>query len=147
MEEQFWQHRQLESFSASEWEQLCDGCGKCCLNKLEDEDSGEVVFTRAACQLLDIGSCRCNDYSNRLSRVPDCTQVTPAMARSDNRLPSSCSYRLLAQGFDLPEWHPLISGDSQSTVDSGNAVADRVISEEYVHPDGLDEHVITWVSV
>lgn len=147
MEKQFWQQRELESFTTQEWESLCDGCGKCCLNKLEDEESGEVIFTRVACQLLDSDSCRCADYSNRHRLVPACIQVTPAMARSNNRLPASCAYRLLAQGLSLPDWHPLLSGDHQSTVGSGNSVAGRVISEEYVHPDGLDEHVISWVSV
>ena len=147
----FWQGRALEDFSPSEWEQLCDGCAKCCLNKLEDTDSNTstVVYTRVACRLLDSDQCRCTDYDKRLTLAPNCVQVTPAMARSSQWLPDTCAYRLVAQGRDLPAWHPLlsVSGDLSSTVKAGQSVAGRVLSEEYVHPDGLDEHIITWVTV
>lgn len=143
----FWQGRALEDFTPSEWEQLCDGCAKCCLNKLEDEDTNTVVYTRVACRLLDTDSCRCSDYDQRLTLAPNCVQVTPAMARSAQWLPDSCAYRLLAQGRDLPAWHPLLNGDLSSTVNAGESVAGRVLSETFVHPDGLDEHIITWVTV
>ena len=143
----FWQERELEDLSPSEWEQLCYGCAKCCLNKLEDEDTQAVVYTRVACRLLDSEACRCTDYDKRQALAPHCLQVTPAMARSEQWLPDSCAYRLVAQGRDLPSWHPLLSGDVSSTVSAGESVAGRVLSEEFVHPDGLDEHVITWVSV
>ncbi|MDG1938910.1 MAG: YcgN family cysteine cluster protein [Pseudomonadales bacterium] len=143
----FWQERELEDLSPSEWEQLCDGCAKCCLNKLEDENTQAVVYTRVACRLLDSEACRCTDYDKRQALAPHCLQVTPAMARSEQWLPDSCAYRLVAQGRDLPSWHPLLSGDVSSTVSAGESVAGRVLSEEFVHPDGLDEHVITWVSV
>ncbi len=145
----FWQERPLEELSPLEWEQLCDGCAKCCLNKLEDEEANRVVYTRVACRLLDSEQCRCTDYDNRLTLAPNCIQVTPAMARSAKWLPDSCAYRLVAEGRDLPSWHPLLStsGDSTPAVSAGASVAGRVLSEEYVHPDGLDEHVITWVSV
>ncbi len=143
----FWRNRALEDFTAQQWELLCDGCGKCCLHKLEDEDSGEIFYTRVACQLLDHDSCRCDDYKHRLAQVASCIQVSPAMARSNNYLPDSCAYRLIAQGKDLPDWHPLHTGDPQSTVTAGHSVAGRVLDEQYVHPDGYEEHVITWVRV
>lgn len=142
----FWHQRELEDFSPEEWEQLCDGCAKCCLHKLEDEDSGEVFFTRVACRLLDHSSCRCSHYQNRFTRVSGCIQVTVAMARSDAQLPSTCAYRLIAQGKALPDWHPLISGNAQGAVEAGASVAGRVIDEQYVHPDSFEEHIITWVS-
>lgn len=141
----FWLDRALESFSIQEWESLCDGCGKCCLHKLEDSQSGEVTYTRVACQLLDTTVCQCKDYRQRQSKVKDCLKVTPAMAKNGDSLPNTCAYRLIAQGADLPEWHPLKTGDKTSTVKQGKSVADRVLSEIYVHPDGLDEHVISWV--
>ena len=143
--EPFWLDRDLESFSIQEWESLCDGCGKCCLHKLEDSQSGRVTYTRVACQLLDTSVCKCKDYLQRQSKVKDCLQVTPAMAKNGDSLPNTCAYRLIAQGVDLPEWHPLKTGDKASTVKQGKSVADRVLSEIYVHPDGLDEHVISWV--
>lgn len=143
--EPFWLDRDLESFSIQEWESLCDGCGKCCLHKLEDSQSGRVTYTRVACQLLDTTLCQCKDYRQRQSKVKDCLQVTPAMAKNGDSLPNTCAYRLIAQGVDLPEWHPLKTGDKASTVKQGKSVADRVLSEIYVHPDGLDEHVISWV--
>lgn len=143
----FWQQRELEDFNPDEWERLCDGCGKCCLHKLEDEQSGEVVYTRVACKLLNSSSCRCRDYPNRQRKVKQCIQVTPEMARSGNSLPSTCAYRLVAQGLDLPDWHPLLSGNRDSAVEQGHSVAGLVLDEEYVHPDGFDEHIINWVQV
>lgn len=145
----FWKERPLEELSPLEWEQLCDGCAKCCLNKLEDEETSSVVYTRVACRLLDSDQCRCTDYDKRLTLAPNCVQVTPAMARSSQWLPDTCAYRLVAQGRDLPAWHPLlnVSDDLSSTVKAGQSVAGRVLSEEYVHPDGLDEHIINWVMV
>ena len=141
----FWKNRNLESFSVTEWESLCDGCGKCCLHKLEDPRSEELVYTRVACQLLDTSLCQCKDYNRRQSKVKGCLQVTPSMAKSGDYLPDTCAYRLIAQGTDLPDWHPLKTGDRVSTVNQGHSVADRVLSEIYVHPDGLDEHIINWV--
>ena len=143
----FWYNRSLESFSIQEWESLCDGCGKCCLHKLEDFQSEAVIYTRVACRLLDTVLCQCKDYERRQSQVKDCLQVTPSMAKDGDRLPDTCAYRLIAQGTDLPEWHPLKTGDQMSAVKCGHSVADRVLSEDYVHPDGLDEHIISWVKV
>jgi len=145
MDQTPWWQRPLAELDEQQWEQLCDGCGKCCLHKLEDSQSGAVTYTRVACQLLDTTVCQCKDYSRRQLKVKDCLQVTPAMAKNDDSLPNTCAYRLIAQGADLPEWHPLKTGDKASTIKQGKSVADRVLSEIYVHPDGLDEHVISWV--
>jgi uncharacterized protein len=111
----FWKVKQLREMSPEEWESLCDGCARCCLVKLEDEDSGRIHFTKAACKLLDAGACRCTDYENRSSRVPDCVQLTPANVGELNWLPLTCAYRLLAEGRDLPWWHPLVSGRAEAT--------------------------------
>ena len=135
----------MESFSIQEWESLCDGCGKCCLHKLEDIESGALTYTSVACKLLDTELCQCKDYSRRQLKVKDCLQVTPAMAKNSDTLPDTCAYRFIAKGVGLPEWHPLKTGDTASTVKQGKNVANRVMSEVYVHPDGLDEHLINWV--
>ena len=109
----FWKTRTLEEMSASEWESLCDGCGRCCLEKLEDEDSGRIYFTHIGCRLLDGQSCACKDYVNRSAKVPDCVRLTPQNVRGIAWLPPSCAYRLIAEGRDLYWWHPLVSGDPE----------------------------------
>ena len=139
----FWETKTLEEMTAEEWESLCDGCARCCLFKLEDEDSGEVYYTNVACRLLDHTQCRCTRYEERSRLVPDCVQVTSEVAR-ETWLPDTCAYRLLAEGKPLPEWHPLITGTSQSVWDAGICVAGMAVSEEYVHPDELEEHLIHW---
>src|SRR5688572_28711526 len=100
--------------TASEWESLCDGCGRCCLVKLEDEDTGQIDYTDVACTLLDGDSCRCRDYANRQRKVADCVRLTPAAVRSLSWLPPTCAYRLVAEGQGLPWWHPLVSGDPET---------------------------------
>lgn len=139
----FWKTKRLAEMSEAEWESLCDGCGLCCLNKLEDEDTGEIAFTRAACRYLDIGSCRCTDYENRHRNVPDCVALTPAKLHRLHWLPESCAYRLVAEGKDLPWWHPLVSGDPETVHRSGISARGRVVSEEGV--DDLEDYLIRWV--
>lgn len=123
-----------------QWESLCDGCGRCCLHKLEDEDDGRMYYTRAACSLFDISSCRCKDYQNRQQRIPDCMQLSVEHAEYFDWLPATCAYRLLAEGEPLPEWHPLISGDPLSVVKAGVSVSDIAIPEKDV--EDLAEEVI-----
>ena len=117
-------------------------CGKCCLNKLEDEDSGEVLYTNVACQLLNLVSCRCNHYSERAQRVSDCVRLTPELVESSNWLPSTYAYRLVAEGKDLPAWHPLVSGNPFTVHRAGVSARGWSISERDV--DNLEDHVIHW---
>jgi len=113
----------------TEWESLCDGCGRCCLHKLEDDADERMYYTRVACELLDISTCRCKDYANRQKTVPDCIQLSVEQAHFFDWLPDTCAYRLLAEGESLPEWHPLITGDPQSVMDAGVSVRNVAISE------------------
>ncbi len=143
---EFWKDKALHELTAGEWEALCDGCGRCCLHKLEDEDTGELYFTNVACRLLDLQSCRCRDYARRTERVPDCLVLTPTSSvELFEQLPSTCAYRLLAGGPSLPAWHPLRSGDADSVHTAGISVRAKVVSEDYIHPEQLPEHLITWV--
>src|SRR5947207_14504633 len=105
----FWKTKTLEEMSNAEWESLCDGCARCCLEKLEDEDTSKSYFTHVSCKLLDAGLCTCKDYPNRSDKVPDCVRLTPENVRTLNWLPPSCGYKLVAEGRDLYWWHPLIS--------------------------------------
>lgn len=145
-ERPFWQRLSLAEMSTEQWESLCDGCARCCLIKLEDEDSGEVAYTGVACHLLDLDQCRCTRYPERHELVPDCVHLGPEQAAAFSWLPTTCAYRILAEGGDLPDWHPLISGDPDSVHRAGISVRGRALPETHVHPDGLDEHIIRWVS-
>lgn len=138
----FWKSKGLDEMSPDEWESLCDGCARCCLLKLEDVDTGEVSYTDVACRLLDLDSCRCTDYPERHRRVPDCLRVTPDLARNGGWLPSTCAYRLLAEGQDLPWWHPLVSGDPETVHEAGISVRHRVIHEtRRVDPE---DRIVSW---
>jgi uncharacterized cysteine cluster protein YcgN (CxxCxxCC family) len=110
----FWKTKSLEEMTDAEWESLCDGCARCCLNKLEDWDTGDIVWTDVACTLLDGTSCRCKDYENRAATVPDCIQLTPSEVNTLTWLPPTCGYRLVREGADLYWWHPLVSGDPET---------------------------------
>ena len=127
-----------------QWESLCDGCAKCCLQKLEDVDTREIFYTNVACHLLDLDTCRCTDYPNRSRRVPTCVTLTLRDLEDPYWLPATCAYRLLAEGGTLPGWHPLVSGDAASVIMHGHSVGGRVISE--TEADDLEHHLIDWVT-
>ena len=133
--DQFWRHKSLHEMSDEEWESLCDGCGQCCLIKFQDEDTDELLHTRLACKLLDIGVCRCTDYDNRHARVSDCVVISPDTVDTLDWLPHSCAYRLVAEGRDLYWWHPLVSSDPDSVHQAGVSVREWATSEEGV-PEG-----------
>ena len=133
----FWE-RPLETLDRAEWEALCDGCGKCCAHKLEDEDTGEVVATNVACRLLDLESARCKDYRRRRMYVSDCIRLTIRDIDSFAWLPPSCAYVLRAAGKPLPGWHHLISGDPEAVHKAGASVRGRLISEDHAGP--LEDH-------
>lgn len=132
----------MNEMSRDEWESLCDGCGKCCLHKLEDEDSGEIHYTNVACRLLNLGSCACKDYPNRRDYVPDCIQLDADKVAELRWLPSTCAYRLVAANKPLPWWHPLVSGNRDSVHQAGASVRGRAVSENRAGP--LDRHIVTW---
>ncbi len=140
----FWQEKTLQQMTMSEWESLCDGCGKCCLNKLIDEDTDELVFTNVACDLLNTKTCQCSDYGNRFQKEPDCLQITFDKIAEYDWLPSTCAYRLLAEGQTLPEWHPLITGSRSAMHQAGQSVRGKVIHE--AHAGEWIDHIITWAS-
>ncbi len=139
----FWKIKKLEEMTRMEWESLCDGCAKCCLHKIEDFDTAEIFATNVACKLLDLKSCRCSNYENRKRHVPDCQILTPKKVRSLTWLPSTCAYRLIDQGKDLPSWHPLITGHAHTVHKAGISVRNRVIPER----DNMDleDFVVDWV--
>ena len=139
----FWETVPLARMSRAEWEALCDGCGKCCLNKLEDEDTGEVALTRVACRLLDGESCQCAQYPIRHQFVPECIVLTPKTIR-DNLywLPQTCAYRLMHEGRPLYDWHPLVSGDPESVHRAGVSVRGMTIPEFEVDEDDWEDHII-----
>ena len=136
----FWKRKDLTEMAPAEWESLCDGCAKCCLYRLEDEDTRAVYYTNVHCRLLDTDTARCTDYANRSTRVSDCITITPKVLEDPYWLPRTCAYRLLAEGRDLPDWHPLISGDPQSVVRAGQRVCGRTVCED--DADALENHLI-----
>ena len=129
MNDQFWKRKSLVEMSADEWESLCDGCALCCMQKLEDEESGEVFYTDVACRLLNVNTCRCKNYAARAKEVADCLVLTADNVAAFSWLPATCAYRLLAEGEALPEWHPLLTGNPDSVHEAGISVKGQAISK------------------
>jgi uncharacterized cysteine cluster protein YcgN (CxxCxxCC family) len=140
----FWEEKTLEEMTTEEWEALCDGCGRCCLTKLEDEDTGDIYVSDVRCKLLDGDTCKCTDYQNRAALVPDCIKLTPQNVREIGWIPVTCAYRRIAEGKGLAWWHPLVSGDPEMVAMVGVAVSGRTVSELSVKPGEWEDHVVDW---
>lgn len=138
----FWESKKLHEMTHEEWESLCDNCGKCCLHKLEDEDTGEIFFTSVVCQLIDLNTCRCTHYADRSKLVPTCIDLKQHDFSQYTWLPSTCAYRLLSDGKPLANWHPLVSGNAESVVDAGVSIRSYAMKETEV--DDLEDHIIEW---
>ncbi len=143
----FWKRKSLEDLSRDEWESLCDGCARCCLNKLEDWDTGEIAWTDVACTLLDDNTCRCRDYDGRAAIVADCVQLDAPTVRALSWLPVTCAYRRLAEGRDLAWWHPLVSGSPETVHQAGISVRGQTISEDDVTVEEYEDHLVDWPNV
>ncbi|MEO6041908.1 MAG: YcgN family cysteine cluster protein [Croceibacterium sp.] len=139
--ERFWE-LPLAALDRAEWEALCDGCGRCCLHKLEDDDTGEVTETNVACRLLNPATARCRDYKHRKAFVPDCLRLTPQLVAQVRWLPDSCAYRRRADGLPIPAWHPLLNDGPEAMIAAGASVAGRVISETDAGP--IEHHIVEW---
>jgi uncharacterized cysteine cluster protein YcgN (CxxCxxCC family) len=137
----FWETTPLEKMSPEQWESLCDGCAQCCLHKLEDEETGDIFFTRVVCKYLDITKCQCTQYEKRHIFNPECIELTPEVVTRLHWLPETCAYRRLAFREPLPSWHPLLTGDMESVHQSGNSVRGKVLSEVDVDMDELDNYL------
>ena len=143
LRDRFWERFSLSELSPQEWEALCDGCGKCCLNKLEDAETGEVFFTNIACRLFDDSTCRCANYAQRKTIVPECVVLSPATLNEISYwMPRSCAYRRLNEGRGLAAWHPLVSGDPESVHRAGISMRDKTLPESAVPEDDWEEHII-----
>lgn len=141
----FWKTKPLEALSPAEWESLCDGCGRCCLVKLEEEETGDTYFTDVACFMLECHSCQCSDYEHRKRHVPDCVTLTPELVRTIDWLPPTCAYRLVADGEDLYWWHPLVSGDPNTVHQANVSVRGKVKADDKQVGEGeWEEHVVRW---
>lgn len=141
----FWNTKKPEEMTLDEWESLCDGCGRCCLHKLEDVDTGLVFYTSIACLMLDGNTCRCKDYARREVLVKDCLVINAGDAAQYKWLPRSCAYRQIAEGRPLEWWHPLVSGNRDTVREAGISVAGRTTSEESVPPDAYEDYIVSWI--
>lgn len=142
---QFWKNVPLDQLNTEEWEALCDGCGLCCLLKLEDEETAEVAYTKVSCKLLDCETACCSDYANRASQVPDCIQLTFERLQSITWLPPSCAYRRINEGKPLPTWHYLNTGTRSSVIQARKSAAGRCISEVDIDPEEIEDYIVRWV--
>lgn len=142
---EFWKHYTLSELTQNEWEALCDGCGLCCLIKLEDEDTQEIAYTKVACKLLDCSTAQCSDYPNRLNFVPDCIQLNQTKLNELHWLPPSCAYKRLNEGNTLPRWHYLNTGTRDTVIKAKKSAAGRCISEVDVNPDEIEDYIVRWV--
>jgi hypothetical protein len=140
----FWKIKKLADMTAEEWESLCDGCGKCCLHKLEDEDTGKIVFTNVTCKLINLKTCRCTRYNERTQLVAECLDLKQYDFAQYNWLPSTCAYRLLNDGKELPAWHPLLSGSTASVKKAGVSISSYAIKESVAMD--LEDHIIEWLN-
>lgn len=138
----FWQKKKPKDLTRQEWESLCDGCGLCCLHKIQDEDTDEVFYTCVCCRLLDTETFRCTNYSQRSEIIPNCAVLTPEKASEFHWLPYTCAYRCLSEGRDLPEWHPLLTGDPLSAHQTEISMFGKVVREQDVDPDDIDAFVM-----
>jgi uncharacterized cysteine cluster protein YcgN (CxxCxxCC family) len=139
----FWETKKLAEMTTEEWESLCDNCGKCCLHKLEDEDTGDIHFTSVVCNLIDLKTCRCTRYTERTRLVPECLDLKQHDFAEFNWLPSTCAYRLLSDGKPLPDWHPLVSGSIKSVQKAGVSIRSYAMKESEV--DDPEDHIIEWL--
>ena len=142
----WWQTKSLDQMDDAQWEALCDGCAKCCLVKLEDADTEEIYYTNVSCQLLDTESCRCSDYEGRHKIVDDCIKLDRSNVNKLEWLPQSCSYRLIAAGQSLPDWHHVRTGDREAMHSYGASLRGKVTSELEVHDDDIEDHIIKWIN-
>ncbi|MGB0895173.1 MAG: YcgN family cysteine cluster protein [Parashewanella sp.] len=138
----FWETKSLSEMTTDEWESLCDGCGKCCLNKIIDDETDELFYTDAACRLLDVKTCECKHYSTRFDYVPDCTVVTLEKLPEMDWLPESCAYRRLFLGKQLPKWHPLIAGTKKKMHRKEMSVKNKAVNEKHIK--NLEDHIVMW---
>lgn len=140
----FWEEKTLSQMSKPEWESLCDGCGKCCLTKIINDDTEELFFTNVSCKLLHTKSCQCKKYDQRFKLVNDCVKVSLDDIDQFHWLPANCAYRLLVEEKPLPVWHPLLTGSQSAMHKGGFSVRGKIISEEKVHPDDLEDYIALW---
>jgi len=142
--DRFWESKSLDEMTREEWESLCDGCARCCLVKLEDEDDGHVFYTNVVCDLLDLEKCHCSRYPDRSRYVPECVVIRPELLEQLHWMPSTCAYRLLWEGKNLPDWHPLVTGDKDSVHHAGISVRGRVFRQNEVKEDDLEDYIVDW---